>query len=299
MCYGELTVEKNFHQPVLLREVIKMLNPGHEGTYVDATVGSGGHSEEILKSMGPEGKLIGIDKDDEALKIAGKKLLNRRVILKKDNFSNMENLLYSEGISQVDGVLFDIGVSMLQLKDPERGFSFTSDKPLDMRMDRSQKLTAWDVVNKYPERELERILREFGEEHLSREIARAIVRQRSKKTIDTCMELARIVEGVHGRRGRIHPATKTFQALRIEVNNELEDLKVGLDSSLRLLKRGGRLCVISYHSLEDRIVKKFMVDSSRKGLLKIITKKPVTPTLEEIRVNPSSRSAKLRAAERI
>lgn len=287
------------HLPVLLREAIEALNPRSDGIYIDATIGPGGHSESILKLIGPEGRLIGIDRDLEALEIAEKRLSDRRVSLKKGSFSEMEGLLYSNGISEVDGILFDLGVSMLQLKDPERGFSFISDKPLNMRMDKKQRLSAWDVVNRYSEEKLERILREYGEERLSRKISKAIVRRRSKKTIDTCSELSGIVEGVYGRKGRLHPATKTFQALRIEVNKELEELRAGLDSSLRLLKKDGRLCVISYHSLEDRIVKGFMVDSSKKGLLRIITKKPITPCPEEISSNPSSRSAKLRVGVRI
>jgi 16S rRNA (cytosine1402-N4)-methyltransferase len=276
-----------------------LLNPRVSGVYVDATIGHGGHSESILKLIGSEGRLIGIDRDEEALNIAEKRLSDSRVILKRGNFSDMENLLYQEGISGVDGILFDLGVSMMQLKDLERGFSFISDKRLDMRMDRRQKMSAWDVVNKYPEKELERILREFGEERLSKKISKTIVRRRSKKTIDNCSELSKIVEGTYGGRGRSHPATKTFQALRIEVNRELEELGAGLDTSLRFLRKNGRLCVISYHSLEDRIVKNFMINSSKKGLLKIITKKPQTPSPEELRLNPSSRSAKLRSAEKI
>jgi 16S rRNA (cytosine1402-N4)-methyltransferase len=287
------------HLPVMVEKVIKILTPKPDGTYVDATIGLGGHSEEILNLIGSEGKLIGIDRDDEALKAAHKRLSNKRVVLKKGNFSEMEKLLHQDGISEVDGIFFDLGVSMAQLKDPERGFSFTSGKRLDMRMDRNQEVSAWDIVNRYPEKELERILREFGEERLSKKISQTIVRTRRKKLIDTCSELSGIVERLYGRRGKTHPATKTFQALRIEVNKELDALRNGLDSSLRLLKKGGKLCVISYHSLEDRIVKNFIALSSRKGLLRILTKKPITPELEELRSNPSSRSAKLRAAERI
>lgn len=199
----------------------------------------------------------------------------------------------------VDGILFDLGVSMMQLKNLNRGFSFSSVERLDMRMDERQKVSAWDVVNKYPEKELERILKDFGEERLSRKIARAIIMVRGKKPIQTGVELSKIVEGVYGGRGRLHPATRTFQALRIEVNKELDQLTKGLEAALRLLKKGGRLCVIAYHSLEDRIVKHFLVDCSKSGFMKIITKKPITPLLEEQRFNPSSRSAKLRAAERI
>jgi 16S rRNA (cytosine1402-N4)-methyltransferase len=283
----------------MLSEAMGVLNPRSGGIYVDATVGTGGHSEEILKFISSEGRLIGIDRDIEALKMAQKRLSDKRVILKRGNFSDMKNLLSEHRIFEVDGILFDLGISMLQLKNSERGFSFTSDKRLDMRMDRDQEFSAWDVVNKYPEKELDRIFREFGEEHFAKKISKAIIRWRSKKTIDTCSELSGIVQRVYGRRGRIHPATKTFQALRIEVNRELDELRAGLDSSLELLKKAGRLCIISYHSLEDRIVKHFIADSSKKGLLKVIIKKPIVPGPEELRSNPSSRSAKLRGAERI
>ncbi len=287
------------HIPVLLKEVLEILDPKPGGVYVDATIGLGGHSENIVKFIGSGGRLIGIDRDDESLKMAEKRLSDRRVELKMGKFSDIENLLNSDGIHEVDGILFDLGVSMFQFKDYERGFSFASDKRLDMRMDKKQTLSAWNVVNRYPEKEIERILREFGEEWLSRKIAKEIIRRRSEKTIDTCSELSAIVESAYKRRRALHPATKTFQALRIEVNNELNELRAGLDASLSLLKRDGRLCVISYHSLEDRIVKRFIADNSKKGLLRMITKKPITSSPEEIRSNPSSRSAKLRAAERI
>ncbi len=287
------------HLPVMVKEAMKVLNPIQGGTYVDATIGPGGHSEAILTLIGTEGKLIGIDRDNEALRIVQGKLSDKRVILRKGNFSDMENLLNKEGITEVDGILFDLGISMVQMKDTERGLSFISDKRLDMRMDREQPLSAWDVVNRYPVKELEKIFREFGEERLSRKIAEAIIRQRRIRPIDTCSVLSEIVERVYGRRGRVHPATKTFQALRIEVNKELEELQKGLDSSIRIMKKCGRLCVISYHSLEDRIVKHFIARSSKEGSLRVITKKPLTPGPEEIRLNPSSRSAKLRAAERI
>jgi 16S rRNA (cytosine1402-N4)-methyltransferase len=283
----------------MVKEVIKVLNPIPGGTYVDATIGPGGHSEVILKLIGTRGKLIGIDRDNEALRAAQKRLSDKRVTLKKGNFSDMEKLLGEDGITEVDGILFDLGLSMIQIKDPDRGLSFTSDKRLDMRMDKDQDLSAWDVVNRYSEKELERILSEFGEERLSRKISRAIVRERRRGPIETCSELSEIVEKAYGRRGRFHPATKTFQAFRIWVNKELDELQEGLVSSVKILKRGGRLCVISYHSLEDRIVKHFIVRGSKEGSLKMITKKPVTPGSEEMRSNPSSRSAKLRATEKI
>jgi 16S rRNA (cytosine1402-N4)-methyltransferase len=287
------------HLPVMSREVIGMLNPRQNGIYIDATVGPGGHSEEILKHIGPGGVIVGIDRDDEALKMAEERLSDRRVVLKRGSFSEMESMAHAEGISSVDGVLFDLGMSMLQLKSDDKGFSFASDCRLDMRMDRRQKLSAWDVVNRYPGNELEIILREFGEERLSKKIARAITARRQKKSIDTCSELSALVEGVYGGRGRFHPATKTFQALRIEVNRELDQLGSGLQATARLLKSNGRLCVISYHSLEDRIVKRFLAESSRNGVFRVITKKPLVPSADEIRSNPSSRSAKLRAAEKI
>jgi len=287
------------HLPVMVKEVIKVLNPIPGGTYVDATIGPGGHSEVILELIGTRGKLIGIDRDNEALRAAQKRLSDKRVILKKGNFSDMEKLLGEDGITEVDGILFDLGLSMIQLKDPDRGLSFTSDKRLDMRMDKDQDLSAWDVVNRYSEKELGKILREFGEERLSRKISGAIVRERRRGPIETCSELSEIVERVYGRRGRFHPATKTFQALRIWVNKELDELQKGLVCSVKILKRGGRLCVISYHSLEDRIVKHFIVRGSKEGSLKVLTRKPMTPGSEEIRSNPSSRSAKLRAAEKI
>jgi 16S rRNA (cytosine1402-N4)-methyltransferase len=282
----------------MVKEVLEILNPGKDGVYVDATIGTGGHAENILKLIGPDGKLIGIDRDSEALKVAERRLSDRMAVLKRGKFSDMESLVYSEGVLEVDGILFDLGVSMIQLKDLERGFSFVSEKRLDMRMDMRQKVSAWDIVNSYSERELEQVLREFGEERLSRKIARSIVSARSKKPINTCSELSKIVEGAYGGRGKTHPATRTFQALRIEVNSEIEEIGAGLDASLRLLKRGGRLCIISYHSLEDRIAKNFMRNNSKKGLIKILTKKPKTPSPEELRLNPSSRSAKLRAGEK-
>jgi 16S rRNA (cytosine1402-N4)-methyltransferase len=287
------------HLPVMAREVIEMLNVSPGGTYVDATVGLGGHAERILVPMNSGGRIIGIDRDEEALTSAGVRLADPRVVLRKGKFSALSDLLRDTGIEKVDGILFDFGVSMMQFKDMTRGFSFTSDEPLDMRMDRSQRLTAERIVNTFPEGELERILREYGEERFAPKIARAIRTYRAKKRITTCRELAEIVSGVYRSRGRHHPATKTFQALRIAVNDELNEISRGLEASLKLLKSGGRLCTISYHSLEDRTVKNFMKNAGREGLVRVITKKPLTPSLDEIRRNPSARSAKLRGAERL
>lgn len=287
------------HAPVMVKEVIEVLSPRPGGIYIDATVGPGGHTLEILKYIGPEGKIIGFDRDRETLNIARQRISDGRVILKKALFSEIRGILQEEGITGVDGMLFDFGISMIQVKDMERAFSFSSEYPLDMRMDRSKGITAEEIVNTYPSKELERILREFGEERLADRIARAIVSKRREGRIRSCKELADLVSKVYGRRGKIHPATKTFQALRIAVNNELNEIREGLQNSIGLLNKGGRLCVISYHSLEDRIVKNFMRDSERKGLLRILTKKPLTPQHEEIRSNPASRSAKLRGAEKI
>ncbi|HAK89384.1 MAG TPA: 16S rRNA (cytosine(1402)-N(4))-methyltransferase [Nitrospiraceae bacterium] len=287
------------HTPVLLEETMEMLDIRENGTYVDATVGLGGHAAAVLSRLGSSGRLVGIDRDENALGYARQRLGNNRVALKKGSFSGLQDILLSLDIHKVDGILFDLGVSMMQLKGMERGFSFLSDSRLDMRMDTEQELTAWDIVNKYPEKEMERILREYGEDPYAKRTAKTIVFNRMKKKIDTCRELADIISKACGRRGKIHPATRAFQALRIEVNREMDELKNGLASAVNMLTSDGRLCVISYHSLEDRIVKNFIRESAREGVLKILTKKPLTPAYEEVRRNPSSRSAKLRGAEKL
>lgn len=291
--------EQISHLPVLQETVVQMLNIRQGGIYVDATVGLGGHAEAILTGIGSDGRLIGIDRDAEAILIAQERLSDSRVTLIRGNFSEMEERINAEGITAVDGILFDLGISSLQVKSPWRGFSFTSEAPLDMRMDRSQQLSARDIVNRYPEKELERIFREFGEERFARKIARVIVERRVKRPIEACSELSYMIEKICGKRGRIHPATRVFQALRIAVNRELDELMRGLHIALRMLRKGGRLCVIAYHSLEDRIVKRFIADNARAGLCSMITRKPITPEPEEMRGNPSSRSAKLRVAEKI
>ena len=265
---------------------------------MDATVGLGGHAGEILKSLGPEGRLVGIDRDEEALRIAEENLDDARVVLRKGRFSELKDALLSVGAGEPDGILFDFGVSMMQLRDMSRGFSFSSDEVLDMRMDKAQQLTAEDIVNTYPEAELGRILLEYGEEAFARKIARAITTFRAGKRIRTCRELAEIISAVCRRKGRHHPATKTFQALRIAVNEELNEIKAGLEASQALLRKGGRLCAISYHSLEDRIVKNFIRNAAKEGELTALTKKPLIPSYEERKLNPSSRSAKLRGAEK-
>lgn len=281
------------------REVVDALNIKVGGVYVDATVGLGGHSEEILKHAGPTGVIIGIDRDEDALKIAEKRLSDGRVFLKRGRFSDLEALLHGINIKAADGVLFDFGASMMQFKDMNRGFSFNSDAPLDMRMEKGHGITAADIVNKYPEKDIERVLWEYGGEWLARKIAKAITSRRSKKAIETCSDLAGIVAAVHGKRGKSHPATKTFQALRIAVNDEISEISKGLLAAVKVLREGGRLCAISYHSLEDRTVKQFVKNEAAKGAIKAVTKKPLTPLPEEISVNPAARSARMRVAEKI
>ena len=285
------------HKPVLLEEAVDLLLGGGGKIFVDCTVGLGGHARKILEKN-PEAFLIGIDRDPYALEIAKENLkeFDGRFSLYKANYSDFDLVLKEEGIALVDGFLFDLGVSMYQLKSP-RGFSFQRDDPLDMRMDPEDRITAYDVVNRYSEKELERIIREYGEEKKARAIAKAIVLQRSKKPIETTKELVDVILSVLKRRGKIHPATKVFQAIRIEVNRELEHLKIALEKVPTYLRSGGRLVVISFHSLEDRIVKKFFKEHSHQ--FKILTKKPITPKREEVMQNPASRSAKLRAGVKI
>ncbi len=286
------------HRPVMVEEVLGFLLKKDSGVYVDCTLGSGGHAEALLKRC-PKCVVIGIDRDPQALERARQRLSEDRVVFVHDRFSNIREVLQRTQYREVDGVLMDLGLSMEQIKSPERGFSFFSEEALDMRMDPGQCLTAEEIVNRWPEREIERLLREYAQERRARRIAREIVRHRARAEIKTCRELADLVLQVYGgRKGRIHPATKTFQALRIAVNNELEELQKALHSALDVLKRGARLVVISYHSLEDRIVKHFMQEKQRQGLMKVLTKKVVVPKAEEKRLNPASRSAKLRAAER-
>lgn len=286
------------HKPVMVRELIALLCPQPDGVYVDATVGLGGHSLEILRRLGVSGRLIGIDRDERALEVAKELLFDSRVTLLKAKFSELETVLKELKVERVRGVLFDLGVSMMQLKDYSRGFSFFSDSRLDMRMDTDSSLSAWDVVNTYDEERLYRIFKEYGEEVFARKVAKEIVRARQRRKIETCKELSEIICQVVPRQGRIHPATKVFQAIRIEVNRELEELKEGLRQAVKVLDRGGRLCVLSYHSVEDRIVKSFLKEEEAKGTLRILTKKPLFPSIEEIRENPSSRSARLRGGEK-
>jgi len=304
------------HVPVLLKEAIDFLAVKRGGTYLDATVGLGGHSFEIAKRLGAPGHLIGFDKDPAALEVASRLLLvaskpssmqpttsNEQLATRDWPTVTLIHASYAEVAEHVapnslDGILADLGVSSLQLGDPARGFSFQADGPLDMRMNPMSGRTAEQVVNHIDERELADVIYEFGEERRSRRIARAIVRSRpiqtTKQLVDVVSAAARSM-----KHERIHPATRTFQALRIFVNRELDDLKALLVTAPRVLKPGGRLVVISFHSLEDRIVKDAMREGAKQGLYRLLTKKPVTATEEEIDRNPRSRSAKMRAAERM
>lgn len=296
---GSILNQEFQHRPVLIREVLSMLAPSRGGVFLDATVGTGGHAMAILERLEGEGLLICSDRDEEALKISMERMKVRNVVFVKSRFSELSSKIEALGISGIDGALFDLGVSLYQLKKDERGFGFSSHSRLDMRMDRASGITAWDVVNTYPEEKLLRILKEYGEEPMALRIVRAIIKKRKESPINTPEELAKLIEKTIGRRGRIHPATRTFQAIRIEVNDELNELRQGLTSIFEFLKKGGRLCVISYHSLEDRIVKHIMREWVRTERAELLTKKPITPSSEEIRVNPSSRSAKLRGVKRL
>jgi 16S rRNA (cytosine1402-N4)-methyltransferase len=296
------------HVPVLLKEAIDFLAVQRGGTYLDATVGLGGHSSEIAKRLGAPGHLIGFDKDPAALERAGVSCQPSAVsepgdwptvTLMHASFAEVGERTPS---ASLDGLLADLGVSSLQLDDPERGFSFQADGPLDMRMNPMSGRTAEQVVNHIDERELADVIYEFGEERRSRRIARALVRSRpiqtTKQLVDVVSAAARPMKSARDDR-RIHPATRTFQALRIFVNRELDDLKALLEAAPRVLKPGGRLVVISFHSLEDRIVKDATRDGAKQGVYRLLTKKPVTASEEEIDRNPRSRSAKMRAAERV
>jgi 16S rRNA (cytosine1402-N4)-methyltransferase len=302
------------HIPVLVREAVEALAVQPGGRYIDCTIDGGGHAAAILERSSPGGQLLGIDADPEAVRFASVRLgsYSSSLLIVNDNFANLEAICIKRDFLPVNGILFDLGLSSLQLADTGRGFSFQYDAPLDMRFSPSQKLTAAEIVNTYPEEELAQLIRKFGEEGLSRRIARGIIRERP---IKTTLELAMVVEKAVGpRRVRIHPATRTFQALRIAVNKELDNLEATLKQAVNLLGFGGRLVVISYHSLEDRIVKRFFKQESTDCIcppgvpactcqhtarLKLINRKVITPGAAEVRANPRARSARLRAAERI
>ncbi len=308
-----------FHTPVMVREVIASLRCRAGAIYVDGTVGGGGHAEAILQNTAPDGLLIGIDADAEAIREAEQRLapFGGRKILVRGNFADMKKILAEKNVGKVDGILLDLGVSSHQLDAAERGFSFTLDAPLDMRMDRDVRRSAADLVNTLPWQELAGIIRNYGEERMAGRIARSIAKAREDSPIRTTADLAGVVlraMPAEAARQKIHPATRTFQALRIAVNDELNRLKKAMAGGMERLGPGGRFSVISFHSLEDRIVKNAFRNGEKgcicppdlpvcacgkKPTLKVLTRKPVIPSDEEIRDNPRSRSAKLRTAERI
>lgn len=283
------------------QEVLDYLNLKSGDTVIDCTLGAGGHSLDILNQISPSGMLIGIDQDEDILQIAREHLraYEDRCRLIYGNFENIDAIINDMNITGVDAILYDLGVSSFQLDNPSKGFSFSSEGPLDMRMDKNQRITAFDLVNNLSQEEISKILYRYGQERYARRIAREIVARRKRKLITSTGELAQTVQEAVPflkYRQRIHPATRTFQAFRIAVNNELESLKVSLQKATRIMKAGARICVISFHSLEDKIVKNRFRDLSREHILTLLTKKPVRASQEEIRQNPRARSARLRAA---
>ena len=305
-----------YHTPVLLQEVLFYFLTARNGFYVDGTLGGGGHAEAILEQLDSTGKLIGIDLDDDALEAANKRLshFTERAFFVKENFRNIKSVLSQNGIESVQGILLDLGVSSYQIDEPAKGFSFQTDERLDMRMDRHQQVDAKHIVNHYDEQALVDILWMYGEEKHSRRIAKAIVQRRIEKSIETTGQLADIIERTVGRQFLNKTLARVFQAIRIEVNNEMENLRQALCDCVDVLNPCGRIVVISYHSLEDRLVKyafraasaesipsgnKIIPDTPLRPVLKILTRKPITASEEEMAVNPRSRSAKLRAAEKV
>ena len=308
------TEETAAHHPVLYHEVLEAIRPQSDARYLDGTVGLGGHALGILDASSPNGHLVGLDVDSQALGLAAQRLaeFGSRLILRHGTYGQLVQHLAAVAWDAVDGVLLDLGASSLQLDTPERGFSFLKEGPLDMRFDRSSPLTADELVNQWPEADLADILFRYGEEPKSRRIARAIVNARP---VHSTVQLADVIaKATGGRRGGIHPATRSFQALRIAVNRELETLEAALPQAVAVLKPGGRLAVISFHSLEDRAVKLFFRQESRdcicppgqlicicghKASIKVITRRPIRPMPGEVEVNPRSRSARMRVAEKL
>ena len=293
------------HTPVMLREVLEYLDLQPGKTIVDATLGTGGHAKAILKRILPGGRLIGIDRDAASLGLAAQALgeFGSACELIHGNFAEIDTLLEKQGVKKIDGVVFDLGISSYQLFDASRGFSFQADGPLDMRMDKDSYISAYDLVNNLNEEELSTLLWNFGEERWHNRIARLIVQERDREPLTTTRQLADIVvrsipARYRRRHYRIHPATRTFQAVRIAVNRELEILEGAVNKAIALLERKGRICVISFHSLEDRVIKFAFRKAQEQGLIDILTPKPLTPPESEVEDNRLSRSSKMRAAER-
>lgn len=307
------------HRSVLLDECMEGLAIRPDGIYVDGTAGGAGHSSEIAKRLGSDGRLIALDQDDTAVAVATERLspFGERAMVVKSNFCELSSVCERLGIERINGLLLDLGVSSYQLDTPERGFSYRADAPLDMRMDTTKPLTAKQVVNEYSEERLRRILFEYGEERFSSRIASNIIRAREKAMIETTGELVDIIKRsipASSRDGGHHPAKRSFQALRIEVNAELDVIAPAIKSAVRLLEKGGRIAIITFHSLEDRIVKQTFADLAsgctcpkdfpicvcgKRPQIKVVTRKPILPTSRELEENPRSRSAKLRVAEKL
>lgn len=299
-------VEEKLHIPVMLREVIDYLDPKPGQIIVDATLGTGGHSLEILKRITPGGRLIGIDRDEDSLAICRKRFseFSGSCDFVQANFVDLDQVLEKLGIDKINGIVFDLGISTYQLKDIERGFSFQQEGPLDMRMDKSSYISAYDLVNNLNESEISHMLWSFGQERWHNRIAHLLVEERRNQPIATTSQLANLVMRAIPYRYRksyyrIHPATRTFQAVRIAVNRELEILESAVKKAVAILEKKAKICVISFHSLEDRVIKHTFRALKTDGLIDIITAKPITPADSEVAANPSSRSSKLRAAERI
>lgn len=306
------------HQSVLLDETIENLNIQPDGIYVDGTLGGGGHAFHVCKQLGENGRFIGIDQDAAAIAAAGERLsrFGDKVTIVRSNYSDMKQVLKELGVSKVNGIVLDLGVSSYQLDTVERGFTYRENAPLDMRMDQRQEKTARDIVNGYSERELYGIIRDYGEDKFAKNIAKHIVRAREEKAIETTDELTEIIKAAIPMKFRVvggHPAKRTFQAIRIELNHELDVLKDHLNEMVELLDKNGRICIITFHSLEDRIVKNIFKKCEnpcecppsfpacvcgKKSLGRVITRKPILPSEEELEVNPRSKSAKLRVFER-
>ena len=307
------------HKSVLLDETIEGLNIKPDGIYVDGTLGGGGHAYEVCRRLGEKGSIVGIDQDAAAIEAASARLkdFGEKVTIIRSNYCDMKSKLHELGIDKVDGIVLDLGVSSYQLDTAERGFSYREDAPLDMRMDRRQKMTARDIVNDYTEADLYRVIRDYGEDKFAKNIAKHIVQARAVKPVETTAELSEIIRAsipMKFQKKSGHPAKRTFQAIRIELNRELDVLRDSLDDMIDLLNPGGRLCIITFHSLEDRIVKT-AIAARENGCtcpreapvctcgfvqtLKSVKRKPILPSEEEIKTNPRSRSAKLRVAERV
>jgi len=289
------------HIPVLQKEVLQHLDPKKNENFIDCTFGGGGHALTVLEKISPKGKVLGIEVDSEIyrkIKPQTKKFLNR-LILVNDSYVNLKKIVEKYSFGPIHGILFDLGMSSWHLEESERGFSFMRTEPLDMRYGLQKSLTAEKIINFWAEEEIEKILREYGQERFSRTIAKEIIKARKRSQIKTTLQLVGIIKEAIPRKcqhQKIHPATRTFQALRITVNDELENFRRALPQALEILEKEGRIVVISFHSLEDKIVKTFFKERAKEDILKILTKKPIIPSKTEIQKNPRSRSAKLRAA---